>query len=262
MPYAQNGDTRIHYEVTGSGFPLVLQHGMTSNLHIWKKHGYVKPLSKHYKLILIDARGHGESDKPHDPEKYRIENMVGDVTSVLDDLGIERAHFFGYSMGGRIGLAAGKYAQDRFSSFVIGGNGLKEKDSTEQIAELQAYSRMFRQGVDAVIATMEKRRGRKLDEWELNKWLQSDLEALDAYCSLYENTGMVDFLPRVEIPCLLFAGSMDPYPHGASMKCAELLPNAEFLSLPGLDHGGALRESGIVLPHVLRFLDKVTPSMG
>ena len=258
MPYALNGDTRIHYEVTGTGFPLVLQHGMTSNLSIWMKHGYVEPLSRKYRLILIDARGHGESDKPHDPEKYRIEYMVGDVTSVLDDLGIERSHFFGYSMGGRIGLAAGKYAQDRFSSLVIGGNGLKEKDSKEQIEELQAYSRMFRQGVDAVIATMEKRRGRKLDAWERDKWLENDLEALDAYCCLYENTGMIDFLPRVEIPCLLFAGSLDTYPYGASKKCAELMPNARFLSLPGLDHGSALRESQAVLPHVLSFLNQVT----
>jgi pimeloyl-ACP methyl ester carboxylesterase len=261
LPYAESGDIRIHYEVMGTGFPLVLQHGMTSNTKIWMRHGYVDSLSKRYKLILIDARGHGESDKPHDPEKYRIEYMVDDVTSVLDDLEIDRSHFFGYSMGGRIGLAAGRYAQHRFCSLVIGGNGLKEKDSVEQIRELQAYSSLFKQGTDAVIAEMEKRRGRKLDDWELDKWLQNDLKALDAYCSLYENIEMVDFLPGVMIPCLLFAGSLDTYPHGASMRCAELMPNARFLSLPGLNHGNALRQSSVVLPYVLEFLDQATQKM-
>lgn len=225
------------------------------------RYGYVASLSKQYKLILIDARGHGESDKPHDPEKYHIEYMVDDVTSVLDELEIEYSHFFGYSMGGRIGLAAGKYAQDRFCSLVIGGNGLKEKDSAEQIRKLQAYSSLFRQGVDVVIAAMEKRKGRKLDEWERDKWIQNDLKALDAYCSLYENIGMVDFLPKFKIPCLLFAGSLDTYPHSASMRCAELMPNARFLSLLGLDHGSTLRESSVVLPYLMKFLDQSTQKM-
>jgi len=60
-------------------------------------------LKDDYQLILIDARGHGASDKPHDPEAYRTETMVADVVSVLNDLNIEKAHFLGYSMGGQIG---------------------------------------------------------------------------------------------------------------------------------------------------------------
>ena len=60
-------------------------------------------LEKNFKIILIDARGHGRSDKLHEKGEYQTRTMVGDVVSVLNALGIESTHFFGYSMGGRIG---------------------------------------------------------------------------------------------------------------------------------------------------------------
>ena len=64
-------------------------------------------------LILLDARGHGASDKPHDPAAYDLRLRVGDVTAVLDDLEIRRADYFGYSMGGWIGFGLAKHAPVR-----------------------------------------------------------------------------------------------------------------------------------------------------
>jgi len=72
MPYATHGDLRIHYETDGSGPPLVLQHGYTLSLKRWYALGYVDALRARYRLILVDARGHGESDKPHDPAAYGL----------------------------------------------------------------------------------------------------------------------------------------------------------------------------------------------
>jgi len=70
MPYADNQGIRIHYQVEGKGPPLMLQHGFTSNLKSWRQFGYVDALKHHYQLILLDARGHGASDKPHDPAAF------------------------------------------------------------------------------------------------------------------------------------------------------------------------------------------------
>lgn len=258
MPYAQNNEVRIHYELRGDGPPLVLHHGLGGSLEEWSRAGYVEPLSEKYFLILIDARGHGKSDKPHTPEKYSMKLMVSDVVTVLDNLSIDKAHFYGYSMGGRIGLATGRYTSDRFSSLIIGGNGLSEKDSKGETEELQGYIRIFKQGVETVIAFVEKMRGVRLEDWERDRWLNADLDALIAYCSYTENVGMADYLPTLSIPCLLYAGEEDTYPHSRAKACAEIMQNAEFLSLPGLDHGGAFRESSVVLPHILRFLEKTT----
>ena len=59
MPYANNQEVRIHYRVEGDGIPLVLQHGFSDSLESWYEMGYVEPLKHDYRLILIDARGHG-----------------------------------------------------------------------------------------------------------------------------------------------------------------------------------------------------------
>ena len=258
MPYADNDGVKIFYTEEGEGPPIVLHHGLGGTHESWiNEVNYVEVLKDSYCLVLMDARGRGRSDKPHAPEEHRMKHMVGDVTAVLDDLGVDKAHFWGYSMGGRVGLATGRYAPDRFSSLVIGGNGLSEKDSEGEMEELQGYIRTLEQGVDAIIAFLEKERGSKLEDWEREKWLNADPKSLIGYCSNYENIGMAEYLPTLTTPCLLYAGADDTYPHSRAEACAEIMQNATFVSLPGLDHGGAFRARDQVLPHVLKFLDGV-----
>jgi hypothetical protein len=88
MPYSVNQGVRIHYQIEGDGQPLVLQHGFTDSLEAWYELGYVEGLKTDYRLILIDARGHGASDKPHQPDAYERDRNVADITTVLDDLEI------------------------------------------------------------------------------------------------------------------------------------------------------------------------------
>ena len=104
MPYVDNSGVRIHYHVEGEGPPLVIQHGLTSSLENWYAYGYVEALKKDYRLILVDARGHGLSDKPHDPADYELGLRVKDILAVMDDVGVDKAHYLGYYMGGRIGF--------------------------------------------------------------------------------------------------------------------------------------------------------------
>jgi pimeloyl-ACP methyl ester carboxylesterase len=93
MPYASNGGVRINYRLEGTGAPLVLQTGFSDSVESWYELGYVAALAKDYRLILIDARGHGASDKPHEPEAYSPAHMVDDVVAVLDACDVAEAHF-------------------------------------------------------------------------------------------------------------------------------------------------------------------------
>jgi pimeloyl-ACP methyl ester carboxylesterase len=86
VPYAVNQGIRIHYRTEGDGKPLVVQHGITDSLETWYDLGYVEALKPQYRLILIDARGHGASDKPHEPDAYDWQRHVEDIAAVLDDL--------------------------------------------------------------------------------------------------------------------------------------------------------------------------------
>ncbi|UCE38755.1 MAG: alpha/beta fold hydrolase, partial [Thermoplasmata archaeon] len=121
MPYVENNGVRIYYEIEGKGPPLVLQHGWSNSLEYWRDFGYIEPLKEDYRLILIDARGHGKSDIPDDPEAYEMDLMAEDVITVLDHLNIGKAHFLGYSSGGWIAFHLAKIAPERFTSFIIGG---------------------------------------------------------------------------------------------------------------------------------------------
>ena len=121
MAHVQSGDLRIHYRVEGAGPPLVLAHGFGDSLESWYEYGYVRSLSDDHRLILIDARGHGASDKPLDPAAYGSALMVGDIVSVLDACGVEKSDFYGYSMGGDTGLEMATLRPERLRSLIAGG---------------------------------------------------------------------------------------------------------------------------------------------
>ena len=104
-----------------SGPALLLAHGLGSSGEDWRELGYVAQLEDHYQVIMVDARGHGKSDKPHDPLAYSAIERVKDHITVLDDLGIEKAYYWGYSSGGVVGFCAAQYAPDRFFKVIIGG---------------------------------------------------------------------------------------------------------------------------------------------
>ena len=95
---------RIRYIDQGprDGEPVVLIHGGFTNVEgQWVEPGVIDALDDVYRVIAPDLRGHGKSDKPHDPRQYG-DAFVDDVIRLLDHLGIEKAHVVGYSLGGRI----------------------------------------------------------------------------------------------------------------------------------------------------------------
>jgi pimeloyl-ACP methyl ester carboxylesterase len=120
---------RIHVFEAGNGVPVVLLHGYTSCCDAgFFANGVAKELARTHWVIGIDARGHGRSEKPHDPAKYDGDRTPMDVIEVLDQLSVRRAHFHGYSMGG--GIVAHLMARhpDRFLSASFGGSGVREED--------------------------------------------------------------------------------------------------------------------------------------
>jgi len=254
MPYVNNQGVRIHYEVEGNGPPLLLLHGGLSNLTVWYDLGYVESLKNDYRLILSDLRGYGASDKPHDPEAYELKSLVDDIVVVLDDLNISKTHFFGSSLSGRIGFGAAKYAPERFYSFIIGGAHPYLLDQNELDADLK----LFKKGMNALIAAMEQALGSKMTPERKARIAANDLEAIIAlFSASHWRLSLEDVLPTMTMPCLIFAGEADPLYSGAR-ECAKNMPNATFVSLPGLGHLEVLSQRQLLLPHITKFLAKVS----
>jgi pimeloyl-ACP methyl ester carboxylesterase len=110
---------RIHYTDEGEGEPVVLIHGFAVTGDIqWRYPGVTRMLKKHFRVITIDNRGHGRSDKPGDAAAYGMET-VRDITRLLDHLGIQKAHVAGYSMGGFMTLKLVTESPDRVLSAAV-----------------------------------------------------------------------------------------------------------------------------------------------
>jgi pimeloyl-ACP methyl ester carboxylesterase len=250
MPYADNHGVRIHYQVEGNGPPLVLQHGFTQSAKRWYFHGYVDALKSQYQLILVDARGHGQSDKPHDPAAYDVSLMAADVIAVLDALNLDKTHYWGYSMGAWIGYGVAKDALERVQTFILGGMhpyGRKlppgsQLDGSDPEAFINAFT--ARLGIDQSAMPPEIR----------EELFANDFQALSA--AQQDFPSLAHIVPAMTMPCLLYAGENDATYHAKTRDCAGELPTALFFSLPKLDHAAGFRESGLVLPHVTAFLQE------
>jgi pimeloyl-ACP methyl ester carboxylesterase len=250
MPYVDNDGVRIHYQVEGEGPPLVLQHGFSESVVDWYEAGYVDALRSDYRLILIDARGHGASDKPHDADGYELERRVADVVAVLDGLAIEKAVFWGYSMGGWIGFGTAKYSKERFRALVIGGQHPYARS-------MEPLRQVVRRGIagEAFVAGMEEMFGPE-SAVRKQRLRSADLEAYLALAQ--DRPGVEDMLAVMPMPCCLYAGNMDPvYPE--VKKCSRRMRGVTFFSLPGLGHCEAYARSELVLPRITEFLKTVDP---
>jgi pimeloyl-ACP methyl ester carboxylesterase len=259
VPYAKNDGVRIYYEIEGSGPPLVLHVGFLGSLEDWRREDtrYVEALRGTYRLVLLDPRGQGRSDAPHDPSAYALGQRVGDVLAVLDAEGIERAHYWGYSMGGWVGFALGASAPDRVVSLVLGGADPFEPDAGP--IEDDAWLRLFREGMSAFVADWEQR-DPNMPAIMRERWLALDARAMAAA----QEAGLMapsleDALPTIQTPTLIYFGT-DDYPDRLPERAAAKMPNATVVALEGLNHSQAIRRSDLVLPHVEAFLDRVTRS--
>ena len=266
MPYADNNGIKIHYQVGGHGNPLMLVHGFGGSLSNWIESGYTEELSKDRRLILVDVRGFGDSDKPHDSSDYSFQNLVADLIAVLDKLKIGKTDYFGYSMGGRIGFRIPIYAPQRFNSLIIGGAAYPitgEEDASDgaltfidQTIEV-AIKEAPHKPMEFFVMAFEKRMG-LLSQSRKNLFLANDPLALLA--SIRAFRGAVspkseEVLPKIALSTLLFVGEADPR-FQTLKECASRIPAAKFVSLPELDHVQAVSRADLVLPHIKRFLDE------
>lgn len=253
MPYADNDGVQIYYEIEGDGLPLVLVGGAMGRAHDWRREdvAVAQALRAQYRLILIDQRGLGRSDKPHEAAAYALEARVRDVTAVLDAETVARAHFWGYSRGGVVGLGLGVHAPGRCRALIVGG--VDPGYVTDRADSLRMAAELRRGSMADHLARHEARNG-PLPPDERADFLANDPVALAAMREATANEpGLAEAVTAIPIPLLLYAGEHDPTCVGAR-RAAALIPGATFVSLAGCDHAQTFRNASALLPHVRDFL--------
>jgi pimeloyl-ACP methyl ester carboxylesterase len=218
MEHATHDGHRIAFDVTGTGPPVLLQHGLLSRRRSWHDNGIVAALASEFTVVTVDSLGHGESDKPADPLRYRRDARADDLAAVLDARGIERVHVVGYSMGGWIAVAFAARHPERLASLAIGGwdpvagRGPMQIDFATVLAAARARAP------------------------ELTAWMTPDAEPGLRACwdALADVEGAEAILAACPVPVLLWAGELDSL-HDAMQALATRLPGATFRAAPG-DH--------------------------
>ena len=245
--YLNADGVRLRYIDQGTGQPVVLVHGLGNSVETWTSSGIVQALASSYRVIAFDERGHGRSDKPHDPRAYGRE-MTNDIVRVLDQLGIGRAHIVGYSLGGHLVSQLLTLHPERFlSATLIAGAGRLAWDSVRaRDAEVEASEREH----DCISRTLLFRLTP-----QAARPSEDSLKAMSARCladSTQDRFALAaitrsradQVIPRdaaaaVRVPTLGIVGSNDPERAGLE-DLVRLRPADRLIIVEGATHGGPL----------------------
>jgi len=223
--------------------PVLLIHGFASSSRInWLDTGWFACLSAAgYRVIAIDNRGHGCSDKSYDPAAYTPEAMADDAAALLDYLGLPQAHIMGYSMGARISAYLALRAPAKGRSLVFAGLG---SAMVTGAGDWQAVRAALLAPNSAAVSSARGLMFRRFAEKS-----ESDLAALAA-CVITSKKELTEAqLGRIAAPALVAVGSKDDIA-GAPQPLAALLPQGRVLEIPGRDHmlavGDKVYKQGVV----------------
>ncbi|HKV69394.1 MAG TPA: alpha/beta fold hydrolase [Gaiellales bacterium] len=234
MPSFSRGEVGLWWAEAGAGegFPVILHTGGAGAGSMWGSGGYAERLAE-FRLLLLDHRGHGRSDRPVTVEAHRVEEYVADAQALADAAGLERYGFVGYSFGGAVGLRLA--ARDARMRALVALGAVYEQPGAEPDVDSPYVP------PDIVMAELadaiERLEGVTLSDELRQEFLDTDAEQF----SLLMRAGVADpwaDLPSISIPVLLIAGTEED-PDGVQDEMAASLPSGRSVHLPGCGHVGA-----------------------
>ncbi|MFT3883378.1 MAG: alpha/beta hydrolase [Gemmatales bacterium] len=250
--FDSNG-VKIRYVTEGKGEAVVLIHGWMGDSGMWGADlaGNTKlQAAEGFQVIALDCRGHGKSDKPHDPAKYGTE-MADDVVRLLDHLKIKRAHLIGYSSGSFI---AGKVAAthpERVISVIYGGQApvITGKVKPGDFSECEGFAKTVDEGkslgsyiIDIWPAGKPKPTEKQAEAMAKLMYGKKDVKAFAlAGCSFKDLAVTEEDLKKCQAPILfIHGGSESAHVKNRVAMVHQLLGRGEVKMVEGRDHMSTL----------------------
>ena len=213
MPMIDADGCPIHVEVAGPDRApvLMLSNSLGTTLHMWD--AQVEPLTRHFRLVRYDRRGHGKSGVPKGP--YTMERLGRDVLAVLDGLGIQKINWCGLSMGGMVGQWLGANAPQRIERLILSNTSCYFADKTawndrikfvreKGLAALAGpnmerwFTKGFRERSPETIARM------------VEMFVATPLEGYIGCGEAVRDMDHRELLPKIKAPTLVIIGKHDP----------------------------------------------------
>ncbi|SDW42769.1 3-oxoadipate enol-lactonase [Roseicitreum antarcticum] len=230
-----------HHLISGlqDGPPVVLSHSLATNLSMWD--AILAPLEQQFRVIRYDARGHGASSATGND--YSLQDLVADVTDLLDHLAIERAHFVGLSMGGMVGMGLGIDHADRLLRLVV-CDARADAPPTYRNAWDTRIAAVMAGGMAAIAgATVDRwfTDGFKSDALAVARMrMMVEATPLEGYVGCARALKDLDYKRRlgaISVPVLYLVGDQDLGAPPEEMRAMQrLTPGARFLKIAGAGH--------------------------
>jgi 3-oxoadipate enol-lactonase len=259
MPFAQLGDTRLHYVSQGSASQpcVVLSNSLGTDLGMWDRQATV--LARHFHVLRYDTRGHGQSERGQGP--IDMERLGRDVLGLLDHLGVERAHFCGISMGGLTGQWLGIHAPERIGRLVLANTAARIGTAEGWTTRAALVRREGMGGVadgaagrwftDRFLRTWPGTAGQMIDRLR-----EHDAEGYAAYCEALAQCDLRGTVGSMTSPTLVIAGLHDPVTTVADAQwLVDRVPHAELAVVPA-SHLSNIEAEAEFTDAVLRFLGR------
>jgi 2-succinyl-6-hydroxy-2,4-cyclohexadiene-1-carboxylate synthase len=247
--------------------PLIVLHGFTGSAETMA--GVSEALAEDYCVHALDLVGHGESDAPESLEFYSMERCVGQLLAALDALGLERAHFLGYSMGGRVALSLALAAPGRVSSLVLIGVSPGPESVSARSERVEAddalAERILDHGIEAFVdawmalplfASQARLGAEALEIARKQRLACRPLGLANSLRGMGSGAmpPLSHRLAELELPVLLVAGSEDAKFGAIAREMLPRLLRAELLEIAEAGHAAHLEQPGVFASGCRRFL--------
>jgi len=254
MPYSAHNGVKTYYEVSGDGYPFVLMHANPFDRRMFLYQA--AHFSTYFKVINIDLRGYGYSDKPAQP--ITLNGLCDDVIAVCEQEGVREAIFAGVSVGGVMGLQLGLDHPEIFKALILVGCSSMPGDRYQ--SRIDGY---LQQGVDKFhIQHLSDLVSKEFSQTNLGKYLLSLHTEMDSRLSApaiaeifnaLQNRDLTARLPELKMPVLIMNGEFDNSLK-RSKDMSTRIAGAEHRTIAGAGHACCLEDPATFDAHVLSFL--------
>jgi 3-oxoadipate enol-lactonase len=247
----------LAYEEFGEGEPLLLLHGLTGNRHMFDEN--VSVFKKYFRTIVLDARGHGDSDKP---DTYTLNDHIDDVFRLLDYLGIEETNLIGVSMGSYIAQGVAISSPERIKKMILVATKSEGKTSSMQTLFLKYENEL--EGLSFSEKVLKVSPYMFHDLAAVGKWSKEasrkgpvlNAEQITSANKALEGFDFQQDLYRVTAKTLVISGDHDGLnPPEVGRETARLIPNATFVEFNQSGHAPNVEQKLLFLDFVLEFFD-------
>jgi pimeloyl-ACP methyl ester carboxylesterase len=245
MPKISTNGIQLYYEDQGQGPPLVLIHGLGSSTRDWE--AQVSEFSKSYRVITLDLRGHGQTDKPAGP--YSIPMLAADVKGLLHTLALPPVHLVGLSLGGAVAF---QFVLDCPSSVKtltivnsgpsLGGTPDEAQKEVERRVGIVRQMGMKAMGEALSPILFPKPEQAPLRETFIKRWAENDPEAYIEATRSILGFNVLDRLGEITCPTLILASDQDYTPVAMKEAYTKLIPRAQLVVIHGARHALPIEE--------------------